>query len=293
MFGLLNVDKPPGATSRDIVNRVQRLVRPVKVGHAGTLDPLATGVLVIGLGPATRLVEYVQRMRKVYLAEFLLGRTSDTEDIEGTVVPLENDVPPTREQIEAALPRFTGRIEQVPPAFSALKIQGKRAYDLARKGHAVDLKARPVQIHHIGLLDYAYPRLRLEITCGSGTYIRSLGRDLAAAVGSGAVMASLARTAIGDFRLDHACPADALTAETLDAHLLPARLAVAELPALCVQDDQIRRLRHGLTIQNPEHLTSDEIAAVDSAGNLIAILTGRRGGTLGPVRNFATATQSR
>jgi tRNA pseudouridine55 synthase len=250
---------------------------------------LATGVLVIAVGPATRLVEYVQRMRKVYVAEFLLGRTSDTEDIEGSVVVLDEAPQPTREQIEAVLPDFTGRIDQVPPAFSALKVEGRRAYDLARQGRSVELKSRPVVVHQLRLLEYAYPRLRLEISCGSGTYIRSLGRDLAAAVGSGAVMAGLIRTAIGGFQVDQACRMEELTAETLGERLLPARLAVADLPSVQVDQDRLQRLQHGLSIENSSPLAGPEIAALDRAGNLVAILTSRRRGTLSPVRNFIVA----
>ncbi len=286
MFGLLNINKPQGLTSRDVVNRVQRLVRPVKVGHAGTLDPLATGVLVVGVGSATRLVEYVQRMKKVYDAEFLLGRTSDTEDVEGDVVPLENPPEPTLSQIESLLPRFVGRIEQVPPVFSALKVKGKRAYDLARRGESFKLEPRPVTIYAIKLLDFQYPQLRLEITCGSGTYIRSLGRDLAVALGSGAVMSNLDRTAIGDFRTGNTCQVDELTADRLAEQLLPARLAVADLPTVELDDEQLGRIRHGMTIDNRWEVQGDEVAAVDRHGQLVAILTARRGGTLGPLRNF-------
>ena len=289
MFGLLNINKRQGLTSRDVVNRVQRLVRPAKVGHAGTLDPLASGVLVVGVGPATRLVKHVQRMRKVYDAEFLLGRTSDTEDVEGQVVPLENSPRPTRDQIAAVLPRFVGQIEQVPPVFSALKVKGRRAYDLARRGKAVKLAPRPVTIYEIRLLDFQYPKLRLEITCGSGTYIRSLGRDLAVALGSGAVMSRLDRTAIGDFTTDSACRMDELTADGLPKQLLPARLAVADLPSVTLDDQQIGRIRHGLTIENRWNVQGDEISALDRAGELLAILTTRSGGTLGPIRNFFTA----
>jgi tRNA pseudouridine55 synthase len=153
----------------------------------------------------------------------------------------------------------------------------------------VDLKSRPVVIHQLHLLEYAYPRLRLEITCGSGTYIRSLGRDLAAAVGSGAVMAGLVRTAIGDFQVDQACRMEALTPGTLGARLLPARLAVAGLPSVQVDQAQVQRLEHGLSIENPAGVAGPEIAALDRAGNLVAILTSRRRGTLSPVRNFIAA----
>src|SRR5206468_2581373 len=144
-------------TSRDVVNRVQRLVRPHKVGHAGTLDPQATGVLVLALGPATRLVEYVQQMPKTYQATFLLGRTSDTEDIAGTVVELPAPVVPTRAEIETAIPRFLGTIEQRPPAYSALKVAGRRAYELARRGDAVELAPRSIEVHSLEIVRYDYP----------------------------------------------------------------------------------------------------------------------------------------
>src|SRR4051794_5854504 len=159
MFGLLNIDKPAGLTSRDVVNVVQRLVRPHKVGHAGTLDPLATGVLIVALGPATRLVEYVQRMAKTYQATFLLGRTSDTEDVEGTVMELDRAPIPNAHEIDAALPAFVGTIQQTPPAYSALKVAGRRAYQMARRGEAVELAARPVEIHGIEVIRYDYPEL--------------------------------------------------------------------------------------------------------------------------------------
>ena len=189
--GLLNLNKPAGMTSRDVVNIVQRLSRPAKAGHAGTLDPLADGVLVVCVGSATRLIEYVQRMPKRYVGTFLLGRQSPTEDIEGEVTELPDAPVPTREQIEAAARRFVGRIEQRPPAFSALKIRGRPAYKLARQGKPVELAPRPVEIYRIEVKKYRYPELVLEIDCGGGTYVRSLGRDLAESLGTAAVMSAL------------------------------------------------------------------------------------------------------
>ena len=194
LFGLLNIDKPRGLTSRDAVNRVERLVRPAKAGHAGTLDPLATGVLVICVGQATRLIQYVQQMRKQYRATFLLGCTSESDDTERELVAIPNAIVPTLEQIDAALPQFMGDIQQRPPAHSAIKIGGKRAYKLARKGADFELAERTVTIHQINLLRYEYPELELDVECGSGTYIRSLGRDLGAASGIGGVMSALERT---------------------------------------------------------------------------------------------------
>lgn len=175
-FGVLIVDKPAGVTSRDVVDRIERLVRPAKAGHAGTLDPLATGVLVICVGQATRLIRFVQQMRKQYQATFLLGRQSETDDIEKDVIAIPDAVEPTRALLDHVLPRFVGEIQQRPPAHSAIKIAGRRAYKLARKGADFELAARTVTIHQIDVRRYEYPELELAIECGSGTYIRARPR---------------------------------------------------------------------------------------------------------------------
>jgi len=271
MFGLLNVNKPAGVTSRDVVNRVQRLVRPHKVGHAGTLDPLATGVLVIAVGPATRLVEYVQRMPKTYRGTFLLGRTSDTEDIDGMVQVLADPPQPTIEDIQVAIEQFVGTIDQLPPAYSALKVGGQRAYDLARRGQAVELASRPVEIHSLELISYSYPEMTLLVRCGSGTYIRSLGRDLARSLGSEAVMSALVREAIGPFTIDAAMDGEAITTATIESHLVSPLLAVSQLPRVEVSADEARRLAMGQTIDNRWGQSQGEIAAVGPLQELIAI----------------------
>lgn len=289
MFGLLNVNKPQGRTSRDVVNMVQRILRRVKVGHAGTLDPLATGVLVVCVGPATRLVEYVQRMRKEYSATFLLGKTSDTEDIEGEVTELTDPLCPSRSAIEAALPTFIGEIEQRPPAYSALKVGGRRAYDLARKGKQVDLQPRKITVHDIELLRYEYPELKLQITCGSGTYIRSLGRDLAEKLGTGAVMSALERTAIGSFHVQDAVDPDGLSAENAADFLLAPRHAVSELPAVELTLDEIHRIGNGIPIDDRWHVQGREIAAFAESGRLVAILAPHGGSRMRPARNFPNA----
>ncbi len=287
MFGLLNINKPSGATSRDIVNRVQRLVRPAKVGHAGTLDPLATGVLVICLGPATRLVEYVQRMKKSYRGTFLLGRRSDTEDSDGNVTLLDNVSAPSELEILRTLPDFIGQIEQKPPVYSALKVKGQRAYDLARNGQDVELASRPVTIHDLRLVDYAYPKLLLEICCGSGTYIRSLGRDIAERLGTGAVMSALERTAIGPFTLATAIDADGLVRSDLDSFVLSPALALAELRCICLDEQELESLAFGKKI--PDRFEIDqasEVACVNQQGELVAVLEKRTAGFLQPKRNF-------
>lgn len=289
MFGLLNIDKPRGPTSRDVVNRVARLVKPHKAGHAGTLDPLATGVLVVAVGPATRLVEYVQRYPKAYRASFLLGRSSDTEDITGTVLDLPQAPIPSRESLLAALPQFLGTIEQRPPAYSALKLAGQRAYALARRGETVELPARPVAVHRLELLRYAYPELELEIECGSGTYIRSLGRDLARALGTAAVMSSLRRMAIGPFVAADAFEYGGLDANLLRDQLLPPTLAVGALPKRALNDAEVLRIRQGQPIPLGKDPAAGEQVALDPHGQLVAILEPREG-KLWPAKGFGHAT---
>lgn len=305
-FGLLNINKPRDVTSRWVVDQAQRLVKPAKAGHAGTLDPLATGVLVVCIGQATRLVDYVQQMPKRYRAEFLLGRTSATEDIEGEVAELDDPPMPTRLEIETAAGQFSGEIMQRPPAFSALKVSGKRAYALARRGQEVELAPRPVTIHRLEILQYEYPRLALDIECSSGTYVRSLGRDLAESLGTGAVMSALERTAIGSFRVEDAIDAATLTRDNFFDHLLPPRMAVAHLPTITLMATEQARISNGQFIDRPEFdaqvlplnpalnprreseadADSTEFAALDDCGNLVAILRHRADGQLGPVRNF-------
>jgi tRNA pseudouridine55 synthase len=288
-FGILNVDKPAGWTSRDVVNRIEGLVRPAKCGHAGTLDPLATGVLVVCVGRATRLIQYVQQLPKHYRGTFLLGRRSVTDDTEGDVEIVSGAVEPMREAIAATLPQFVGDVEQRPPAHSAIKISGRRAYDLARAGQLVELPPRTVTIHRLEIRRYEYPELELEIECGSGTYVRSLGRDLAAALGTSAVMSALVRTAIGDFCLKEAVPLDELTAEIVISHLQPALAAVAALPRVELTERELAEIRHGRPIAKPKVEAvspSAEWTAIDAAGELAAILTEKQPGQLWPTINF-------
>lgn len=281
MFGLFNIDKPPGLTSRDVVNQVQTLVRPHKVGHAGTLDPLATGVLVVCVGGATRLVPFIQQQRKVYRATFLLGRTSDTDDVEGRVQVLADAPVVRREQVVAVLPRFVGRIKQTPPQYSAVKVHGERAYALARSGREAALSPREVEVDRLELLSFDGAELALEIECGSGTYVRAIGRDLGAALGSGAVMSRLVRTRIGVFRREQATPLGAMTRESLPSHLLPAALAVADLPRCEIDAAQWEHLRHGRSVPResiPGLPESEPIAVFIQGGELAAIGELREGG---------------
>ena len=292
MFGLLNINKPSGITSRAVVDRVQRLVRPVKAGHAGTLDPLAQGVLVVGLGPATRLVPYVQQMPKTYRATFLLGRTSASEDTETEVTEIADAPRPTAAEIAEACRALTGEIQQRPPAYSAVKVAGRRSYALARAGESPELAARPVTIYRLGVLAYNYPELMLDIECSSGTYVRSLGRDLAESLGSGAVMSALVRTAIGQFTLASAIEIGTLDRERLDSSLLPAGETVRQLPHLVLEAADIERLVRGQLIDSPAASVASEIAGVDAAGRLIAILHPRDGRLAGRPCFAAAESQS-
>jgi tRNA pseudouridine55 synthase len=274
--GILAVAKPQGVTSRDAVNVVQRLVKPIKVGHAGTLDPLATGVLVICLGGATRLVPWIQNGQKHYVAGFRLGVTSDTDDITGTVIPSGDFSRITREAVIDALQHFTGRYDQVPPQYSAVHVQGQRAYDLARQGIVSDLAAKTVDVESIALTAWNPPDFTVEILCGSGTYVRSIGRDVGQRLGCGALMTALERRAVGPFRLEDGVTLDNLDRPLIMANLRPPRDAVAHLPSVRLTTEEIQKLRQGqrcLCGGNQPLLPETDYAALNDDGALIGIIT--------------------
>jgi tRNA pseudouridine55 synthase len=272
--GLLVVDKPGGITSRKVVDRAQRWFgRKARLGHAGTLDPLATGVLVLCVGNATRLVEYIQRLEKTYHSVFHLGARSDTDDADGTIVPTAGSVPPDVSSVNDALASFVGSIKQTPPAYSAAKVTGQRAYDLARQGKEVSLEAKTIHIHGVRVLRYEYPDLAIEVCCGKGTYIRALARDLGDRLGCGAYVQTLRRTRIGPFTEEQAVLIDVDPA-TVKERLLPMTLAVAGLPALVLSEDERRRLRNGQNIALPHETqaTVGEAAVFDDTGALAAVV---------------------
>jgi len=288
--GWVVLDKPLGMGSTQAVGRVRWLFTAEKAGHGGTLDPLATGVLPIALGEATKTVPFVMDGRKEYRFTLRFGEARSTDDAEGAVTATSEDRP-SDQAIRAALPRFTGHVEQTPPAFSALKIGGQRAYDLARAGQTVDLKPRQVMIDRLELVsrpdaDHA----DFVVGCGKGTYIRSLGRDLAQALGTVGHLSALRRTAVGPFREESAISLPKLEAlghiPPLLGVLVPVATALDDIPALALTGTQADRLRHG----QPVLLTRD----APPAGTLVRAETGSKlvalvrsdGVALQPVRVF-------
>ena len=227
LAGVINLDKPPGISSARAVDRVKRVLpRGTKIGHAGTLDPFATGVLLLLVGKATKACERLMDAPKQYEATVTFGATTATDDPESPPTPWTPAgggpiEPLPRERIEAALPSFSGRILQRPPAFSAMKIEGRRAYDVARKGGEVTLEARPVNVYGIDLLEYAWPRLRLRIDCGRGTYIRAIARDLGEALDVGGYLTELRRTKVGAFAINESVTLDRVATEGVTSHLRP------------------------------------------------------------------------
>jgi len=224
-IGIINLDKPAGLTSARAVGIVKRLLpRGTKIGHAGTLDPFATGVLLLLVGKATKACERLMDEAKQYEAVVRLGATTATDDLDSPEIPWPRDggvVPPAPESVAAALPAFVGEIHQRPPAFSALKVGGRRAYDLARQGQDVVLASRPVRVYGIELLAYRWPDVRLRIDCGRGTYIRSIARDLGEALDCGGYLTGLRRTRSGGFAVDQSVSLEQLRSDGVEPHLNP------------------------------------------------------------------------
>lgn len=292
LFGVLNLKKPAGITSRDLVNKVQRLVRPTKVGHAGTLDPMATGVLLVCVGPATRLVSMLQEGRKTYVTQFTLGQTSDTDDSSGVIEHRTIDgPPPLLPQIVELLNLMTGVISQVPPDYSAVHVDGQRAYSLARQGQEISLKAKEIEIHSIQLLRYEWPLLELEIVCGSGTYIRSIARDLGEQLGCGGLMSRLERTRIGDFSVSQSLTVDELTQDNLPVYVCPAVQIVQALPKFDCTPEDVTNLLCGRRLvvcseqmESPEPLSIGQSVAITRNGfqELLALAEFTTEGNLQP-----------
>ncbi len=274
-FGVFNINKPVGPTSHDIVAMVRRGIQHKRVGHSGTLDPLASGVLVVAAGRATRLVEYLTGLDKAYDAIVRLGITTDTYDLEGDVLT-QSEVPLfTQDQIETSLNAFRGTINQVPPVYSAIKVGGRSAHARARAGEDVTLAAREITIYNLNLTGINLPNLSLSVRCSSGTYIRSLAHDIGQVLGVGGALASLSRTAVGGFSLDDAVSMDLLSASFEEGSwrdlMLPAESAVAHLPMIKVSDSQADDLCHGRRIEAVPGVQG-VVRVHRASGDLVAIV---------------------
>lgn len=293
--GLLLLDKPSGITSHDLVAQTRRALGTRKVGHAGTLDPMATGLMLVGVGDATRLLTYLVGEDKVYEATVRLGLSTNTEDAEGEITDVadpERLRAITYDRLEAALGEQLGQIMQVPSAVSAIKVNGVRSYKRVRDGEQVKLDARPVTIHELHVLGTEFHDLelpggekvpvldvRLRVSCSSGTYVRAIARDLGAELGVGAHLSALARHEVGPFRV---VDATTVTAPDLAERLVPpAQLAELRFPTFTASEDEAAALRHGRSIPAPTELaaSTEPIAAMDARGQLIGIIEIRGGKT--------------
>lgn len=276
--GLLVVRKPPGPTSHTTVARIRRALGADKAGHAGTLDPFASGVLLVGLGRATRLLEYLVGHPKTYRARVRLGEERDTLDRTGELL-CSAPVPPLGlAELEALLARFRGRITQIPPAHSAIKVGGETLYRKARRGEAVSPPPRTVEIHRLDVLAWTPPELELEVECSAGTYIRSLARDIGAAVGCGAVLWDLVRTRSGPFGLDEAVDleeAERLGPDAWDRVLPPERM-VAALPRADVGPAEAQRILHGTAVPW-QGSDARALAVFGPGGDLVAVACAKEG----------------
>jgi len=274
--GVLVVDKPIGLTSHDVVQIIRRGTGIRRAGHTGTLDPRASGVLVVLVGPAVRLSEYVSASNKRYQATIRLGSSTDTYDADGTVtsptVSVDNI---TEEQFDEVLQRFVGTIEQVPPPYSAVKVKGRKAYEMARQGEEVDLEPRTIEVYSLEILEWAPPEVVVDVYCSSGTYVRSLAHDLGNALGCGAHLIGLRRTKSGRFTLRDAVPLrrlqEAFTAGEWYRFLIPAAEALADWPMVELDADQVELVRHGHRV--PAEAGSKGWArGVSEQGDLVALL---------------------
>jgi tRNA pseudouridine55 synthase len=272
--GVLVVDKPIGLTSHDVVEIIRRGTNIRRAGHTGTLDPRASGVLVVLIGPAVRLSEYVSASDKRYQAVIRLGTVTDTYDGDGQVLS-SSEVNVTEEQFQTELEKFVGEIEQVPPPYSAVKVHGRKAYEMARKGEEVDLAPRKIQVYSLELLEWAPPYAVVDVYCSSGTYVRSLANDLGANLGCGANLTGLRRTKSGRFTLRDAVPLrklrDAFTDGTWYQHLIPAAEALSDWKSVELTNDQVDAIRHGHRVPGDPAL-GPLACGISEAGELVALL---------------------
>ena len=272
--GVLVVDKPIGLTSHQVVQVIRRGTNIKRAGHTGTLDPRASGVLVVLVGPAVRLSEYISAEDKRYQATIKLGEKTDTYDGDG-VITGTSEVNVTREEFEKALQGFVGEIEQVPPPYSAIKVKGRRAYDMARKGEEVVLEPRTIHVYSLEVVEWNLPEVVVDVHCSSGTYVRSLAYDLGEKLGCGANLTGLRRVKSGSFTLKDAQPlrnlAEAFENNSWFRYLIPAADALSEWPSITLNNEEVDLVRHGHRIPR-EELFDGQVRAITEQGELVALM---------------------
>ncbi len=296
--GWVNFDKPLEMTSTQAVGKIRWLYNAQKAGHAGTLDPLATGILPIALGEATKTIPFIQDSLKTYEFTVRWGEQRDTDDMEGDVIAT-SDHRPARADIEAGLPKYIGHIQQTPPKFSAIKIDGKRAYDLARAGEKVEIKSREVYIESLELLEVREDEADFTMLCGKGTYVRAIARDLAEDLGTKGFISALRRAQVGAFNTDHAISLDKLEelrdSAALNEALHPIETALDDILALALKEDEVAKLRNGqaLSFISKPDFSRLQKAGIESETEAFATFDGRAvalvqidGATIKPVRVF-------
>ena len=283
MNGIVIVDKPEGWTSQDVTARLRRVFNTRRIGHGGTLDPMATGVLPVFVGRATRGVEFFEHAEKTYETVLRLGITTDTEDISGTVLT-EQDAFVAGEQLEEVLQRFRGDIMQVPPMYSALKVNGQKLYDLARKGREVERQPRPITIHELTLLGMEADGIHLRVRCSKGTYIRTLCKDIGQALGCGGCMAALRRVSAGEYTIEESVPLQRLLeTETPDDFLRPVDSMFRNFPAVELTEKQEARCRNGNSFTL--NITDGTYRAYSKSGEFLA-LSKAENGTFSTIKSF-------
>jgi len=274
--GVLVVDKPVGMTSHDVVQVIRNGTGLRRAGHTGTLDPRASGVLVVLVGPAVRLSEFVSASDKRYQAIIRLGSATDTFDADGKITQPEQQVNVTEDQFEKVLATFVGEIEQVPPPYSAVKVQGRKAYEMARQGEEVELAPRKITVHHLEVLEWAPPEVVIDVHCSSGTYVRSLANDLGNTLGCGAYLVGLRRTKSGRFSLRDATPLrklqEAFNAGNWYQYLIPAAEALAEWPSVELSPDDVENVRHGHRVKADPAAKPGSVRGVSTQGELVALM---------------------
>lgn len=273
--GFLNINKPKNWTSFDVIAKLRSITGIKKIGHAGTLDPFATGVLVVAVNQARFLIDFVQKNEKIYRGRIRLGQISDTDDVDGSKTTIDVSHKPDTRSVELALSHFVGGYDQVPPKYAALKVKGRKMYEMARAGEDFEPQARRVEIHDLKLLSFSYPYVDIEAKVGSGTYIRALARDLGEELGTGAFLEELVRHSVGPFELEDSLEIGDISLVNLPQNLHPLVGAIGDMPRLILGQHELEKMAHGQTIVPPTSLIQGtslpNIAILNSHNHLLML----------------------